>query len=277
MMINFNGNIYPNDAPILSFSNRSFLYGDAVFETIKYTQKSPLFWEDHYFRLMSAMRIMRMEIPLEYTPDYFLKQFEKTISSQEVASDSWRLRLTVFRNDGGRYTPHSNTAAYVIQTEPHEQPYFELNKQPYLVDLFKDFYVHADMLSNLKTTNKALQVIGSVYAKENDLDNCILMNSQKQVVEFLNGNLFLVKDNELMTPPLQAGCLNGILRKQIFRIADQLKVIVREVYFSPFELQKGDELWLTNTQLGIQTISNYRRKKYKFSLANRFITRLNTF
>ncbi len=58
------------------------------------------------------------------------------------------------------------------------------------------------MLSNLKTTNRILNVVGSIYAKENGYHNCLLLNDSKSVVEALNGNIFLVKDNVIKTPPI---------------------------------------------------------------------------
>ena len=64
---------------------------------------------------------------------------------------------------------------------------------PYVVELFKDFYINPDMLSTLKTNNKIINVVGGVYAKENGFDNCLLINNTKQVVEALNANLFLVQ------------------------------------------------------------------------------------
>ncbi len=70
------------------------------------------------------------------------------------------------------------------------------------------------LLSTLKTNNKVLNVVGSIYANENDLDNCLVLNNDKHVVEALNGNLFLLKDKVLKTPPLTDGCLKGIMRKQ---------------------------------------------------------------
>ena len=68
-MINFNGTLLENNT-ILSTENRGYAYGDALFETIKVVHGKILFWEDHYFRLMASMRIMRMEIPMNFTMEY---------------------------------------------------------------------------------------------------------------------------------------------------------------------------------------------------------------
>ena len=123
-MINSNGNLVPSSDAGLSFFNRGFSYGDALFETVKAVGDKLLFWEDHYFRLMASMRLLRMEIPMTFTPEYFVDQCMQLIQAQEVNSPAWRLRLTVFRDSGGRYTPDHNRVAFVIGCEPLSQDRF---------------------------------------------------------------------------------------------------------------------------------------------------------
>ena len=121
-----------------------------------------------------------------------------------------------------------------------------------------------------------MNVLGSIYAKENEYANCLLLNEKKQVVEALNGNIFLVKGYTIKTPPLEDGCLNGILRKQIIKILGQLPdYILDETSVSPFELQKADELFITNVITGIQPISKYRKKEYASEVAKELLAKLN--
>ncbi|MEM7380363.1 MAG: aminotransferase class IV, partial [Bacteroidota bacterium] len=128
----------------------------------------------------------------------------------------------------------------------------------------------------LKTANKAINVLGSIYAKENGYQNCLLLNSNKEVVEALHGNLFLVKGKTIKTPPLSSGCLNGIMRKQLielFKGDDTYEL--EESAISPFELQQADELFITNVIVGIQPVSKYRKASYNSSLSAELIDRLN--
>jgi branched-chain amino acid aminotransferase len=142
--------------------------------------------------------------------------------------------------------------------------------------LFKDFYISKQLLSTLKTTNKLINITGSIYAKENDLNNCLLLNEDKNVVEALNGNIFVLMGNKLTTPLLSDGCLNGILRKQIIEILKNMEDIeFYEQTISPFDLQKADELFITNTITGIQPITKYRKKEYRTSLSNELLIKLN--
>ena len=122
-----------------------------------------------------------------------------------------------------------------------------------------------------------LKIIGSVFAQENDYQNCILMNTQKNVVSFLDGNLFLAFGNQVVTPPLSEGAPNGITRKKLIEAigkADGFTIEERPV--SPFELQKADELFLTNTRQGIQSVSKYRKKEYANVVATQLLGKLNT-
>ena len=186
------------------------------------------------------------------------------------------MRLTVFRNDGGLYTPATNDVSYVIETNAMESPFFIIEEKPYEVELFKDYYVNKDMLSNLKTTNKILNVVAGVYAQENGYANCLLVNTDKKVVETINGNLFLVKGNQIKTPPLSDGCLDGIIRKNLMKlIAGSEDYDLVEDSVSPFELQKMDEMFLTNSIVGIQPISKYRKKEYGTKVAKSLVGKLN--
>ena len=144
------------------------------------------------------------------------------------------------------------------------------------VDLFKDYYVTPSLLSTLKTNNKALNVIGSIYAKENNLNNCLLINTNKHVVEALNGNIFLVKGSTIKTPPLGDGCLKGVMRTQLMNIIKALpEYELVEDSISPFELQQADELFITNVIVGIQPITNYRKKQFYQEVSKELLQKLN--
>lgn len=261
-MINFNGILQDSDTNLLD-QNRGFLYGDGVFETLKIVGGKILFFEDHYFRLMAAMRIVRMEIPMNFTLEYLEEQVLSLVEKNKI-EQSARARITVYRNNGGFYLPTNNTVSFLIQTSAIENPVYSISEKEYEVDLYKDFYIPKQLLSTLKTTNKMIHVTGSIYAKENDLDNCILLNDSKNVVEALQGNLFMRMGNTLITPPISEGCLNGIMRKQILSLAKkETNLEVVEQVISPFDLQKADELFVTNVIRGIQPITKYRKKEFE--------------
>lgn len=272
-MININGDLVHDDNG-LSANNRAFLLGDGVFETLKVVNGSILYFEDHYFRLMSAMRIVRMEIPMNFTMEFLESQIIKTATANQVESSA-RIRLTVFRNSGGFYLPSTNSISYLITAVSQEKSYNNANRNCE-VDLYKDFYIPRHLLSNVKTTNRLLNITASIYAAENGLQNCLLINDAKNVVEAINGNLFMKIGARVTTPPLEEGCIKGILRMQVLKLLkDSQKYEVVEEPISPFDLQKADELFYTNVISGVQSISKYRKKSYGFEVADDLVISLN--
>ncbi len=275
-MINANGILQEQEATRVSPHNRAFLYGDGVFETLRAVNGKLFFWEDHYFRLMASMRILRMEIPMNFTPDFLEAELLKTIEASGLSNTAARVRITIYREGQGAYLPEKNEIGFYAFAKALSSPFYTLSGAPYEVELYKDHYVNAGILSTLKTTNKILHVTGSIFAKENGYDNCLLINTNKNVVEALQGNLFLVKGNVIKTPPLEDGCLRGIIRKQLLSIIGQKKeYVLEETSISPFELQKADELFITNSIIGIQSITKYRKKVYDNLVASELLKLLN--
>ncbi len=275
-MVNLNGNIVSENEANVSINNRGLNYGDAIFETLKVVTNKINFWEDHYFRLMASMRILRMEIPMNFSMEFLEKEVLKTIEAANSANDTFRVKIVVNRKIGGKYTPDTNDIDYFISAESLEIPFYTINETDYEVELFKDYYIPNSLLSTLKTTSKIINVLGSVFAKENNYQNCLLLNDTKNVVEALNGNLFLVKGNEIITPPISDGCLQGIIRKQIISIISQSKEYsIDEKSISPFDLQKADELFITNVIVGIQSITKYRKKVFETVIVKELLQKLN--
>jgi|TARA_B110000902_G_C14291523_1_gene581194 branched-chain amino acid aminotransferase len=257
-MINFNGTLESLENFTLTINNRAFKYGDGIFETVKVLNNSVVFWEDHYFRLMSSMRMLRMKIPMSFTLEFLEAEILKTVKSQE-ASTSFRVRLSVYRQDGGLYTPTTNNIDYLIEVSPLKIQ----EKVSYTIDLFKDFYNYSGLLSTVKTNNRMLNTLASVFASENDLDNAILLNEKKGVVEATNGNIFIVKGNTIKTPALTEGCIKGITRGKVIEIITKnTDFEVEETSISPFEIQKADEVFITNAIAGVQIVTNYRKKVF---------------
>jgi branched-chain amino acid aminotransferase len=274
-MINCNGTIVSQEENILT-QNRAFLYGDAVFETVKIVNSKILFLEDHYFRLMASMRVVRMEIPMNFTMEYLEEQILSVVNANEI-SDSARARITVYRNDGGYYLPKNNSVSFLVHALALDNVKYLFSSAPYEVDLYKDFYITKQLLSSIKTTNKMINITASIFADENSLDNCLLLNDSKNVVEAIQGNVFMLLGNKLVTPPVSEGCLNGIMRKQILQLAKKIENIeVVEEIISPFDLQKADEIFITNVIKGIQPITKYRKKEYTVKLAEKLVENLNT-
>ncbi|MCX2838315.1 aminotransferase class IV [Salinimicrobium sp. MT39] len=276
-MVNINGQLFEEKEASLSIANRGFAYGDAVFETIRVINGRIIFWEDHYFRLMASMRIMRMDIPATFSPEFLEAEILQIVRENDLFDTQARVKLNVSRQAGGFYTPQTNEIDYLITAEALPDAFYLLNEDFYEVELFKDHYVAKGLLSTLKTNNRAVNVLAGIYAIENDYHNCLLLNEQKNVVEALNGNIFLVVGNVIKTPPITDGCLKGITRGKILEIIKKLPdYTFEEASISPFELQKADEMFISNVVMGIQPVKKYRKKEYSSEVAKVLLGRLNT-
>jgi len=261
-MINYNGHLISKSAAFLTANNRAFKYGDALFETLKVEHLKVHFIDDHYFRLMASMRMLRMKIPMYFTIEFLESEILKTIKKNK--KDSARIRLTVYRDSDGLYAPANNEIAYLIEVSSLDVQI----KDNYTIDLFKDYFIYSGLLSSIKTTNKITNVLAGIYASENGLDNCVLLNERKQIAEAINGNIFLVKGNVIKTPAITEGCIRGVIRKQIIEIVSKNKKYeLVETEISPFEIQQSDEVFITNAIIGIQPVSNYKKKSFSDKVA----------
>lgn len=275
-MVNFNGAILAEENAKLPIANRGLFFGDSVFETIRVINGKIIFWEDHYFRLMASMRIMRMEIPNSFSPEFLETEILDILRENGQLDKPARVRFTVLRKEGGLYTPATRDIDYLIHTSILESPFYLFNDKDYEVELFKDHYVTSGLLSTIKTNNRAVNVLGSIYAKENGYMNCLLLNERKSIVEALNGNIFLVNDNKITTPSLAEGSLNGIIRKQLLSIIKTMPDLeIEETSISPFELQKADEIFITNVIVGIQPVTKYRKKSFNGEVSKDLLSKLN--
>tara|TARA_B100000282_G_C31646373_1_gene450941 strand:- start:273 stop:953 length:681 start_codon:yes stop_codon:yes gene_type:complete len=220
------------------------------------------------------MRIIRLDIPDKYTPDFFKENIIKIHNNISQTGNS-RIRINIYRSSFGKYKPVKNTPSFIISCESINYSNYELNKGHYEVDLFKDYYLDNQLISSIKSNNKVINVVASIYASENGFDNCILLNKDKLVCEFINSNLFVIKEGKIYTPTLKSGCLNGVVRKNLFKILSSSSFELYEQDLSTFDITQSDEIFGTNIAQGIFSITKFRKKAYDCSQTKKIITMLN--
>mgnify|MGYP000343579795 FL=1 len=272
-MINYNGAIIEKaDLPSADIA-RATMYGDAVFETLKMQEGKLFFIEDHYFRLMAGMRILRMPISMDFTPEFFIEQAERL--AEEVAIENGRLRIQVVRVADGKYTPSEDqSTVWWMELEELESIEYIHSEKGLTVDLFKDHYIQPGLLSTIKSSNSLPYVLGGVYARENNLDAVLMVNDNKMLVEANASNVFVLKGDVLRTAPLEDGALRGVFRKNLLNWGKEIGLQVKEESINPFDLQKADEIWLTNTITGVQWVEKYRKNTYKGDKAKELVALL---
>lgn len=271
----YNGDYHNKESFGLSYQNRAFCYGDALFETMHANGTEIQFFEDHMTRLKYGMQVLKMEIPTVIESGFIEKEIIKLLHKNKLYQGV-RIRLSVFRNNGGKYTPSDNNISYLVETEYIENEYYQLNQKGLIIDIFRDIKKPVNQLSNLKTANSLLYIMAGLHAKEKKLDDCILLNEKGNLLEGISSNLFIIKKSTLSTPALKEGPVAGIMRKQILKIADRMGFdINHESEISEKQLLDADEVFLTNSISGIKWVVAYKEKRYFNSNAKNLVDQLN--
>jgi branched-chain amino acid aminotransferase len=273
-MLNFNGQLSPNDEFIFKAGNRAFNYGDQLFETIRYSNGKLLFWENHYFRMMGGACILRMDIPIHLNIDFFESEILKTIYASMLTLDSARVRLSIFRKDGGRYLPHDRSLNYLIEIEKLDDKNWIFPVEGSKIDVFHDHKKPSGALSNVKGVRSIVSVLSAIYAKENYLDEAIILNSDSFLCETTSSNIFALINDVIYTPPASSGCVEGIIRKTLIDNAKDWGFTIEEKQMKTFQLVKAQEVFLTNSMIGIQWVSIYKNKTYSNETSSELFKKL---
>lgn len=269
LLLNFNGKIIPQHDLIVGVENRALRYGDGLFESIRMIDGKIRFAQAHFDRLYQGMLALKMNIHASFDFSFFVSEINALAKKNEIENDA-RIRFSVFRSDGGLYTPNSNNFLYLIELQPISEKGYQWNKKGLIVDIYSETRKDFGYLSKYKTINCLPYVLAGIAAQELNVDSCILLNANDNIVEATNSNLFFVKDNMLFTPAIQDGCTDGVMRKVVIQIAQQLGIKVYENKVPLQSLAIADEIFLTNSATGIQWVVGYRGKRY-FSRVARLI------
>jgi branched-chain amino acid aminotransferase len=270
----YNGHVISLYEPAISFTNRAFRYGDSLFESIRFTNGKIMFLADHVKRIKLSMTILRMNVPAEFTSANIEHLILNLIEKNNLKKEA-RIRLTVFRNDGGFYTPDTNDISFLIEAETIETTGYTLNQKGLWVDIYAEIKKQISKISTLKTGSALMYVMAGITKKSLKLDDCLLVNENGHIIESINANIFVIKNGTLYTSPITDGCIDGVMRKQILAIAAQNKILVFEQSLTVHTLTDGDEVFLTNAIKGIQWIGQFKNKFYTNQKSVFFTEKLN--
>lgn len=262
-MIVLNGNVYTdlNSAP--SNDLQAILQAANPFkESVRVEAGKIVFWEAHYFRMMASMRILRMGIPMIYTMEYLEEQVLLLLQESDLLKKSVQIHFSFFSTDSISRSNPIVPSSFLIQAEACETM-LDIQTSGRSIDLYKDHWVVKGLYGTLEQSNDRLRKLASVYAFENDFEDCVLLNEDKQITETITGAIFVVKGNQIKTPPLTSGCRSSVYRQVVIDLLvkqDGLDLV--EDVVSPFELQKADELFVVSLSNGIQSVKQYRKKVF---------------
>jgi branched-chain amino acid aminotransferase len=250
-----NGKIVPGDGPVLMVDNRSFRYGDGLFETMKIVNRKIALESYHFDRLFSSLAIMGFTIPALMTAGKWREQIILLCEKNKCESLA-RVRLSVFRGNGGVFESLDDFQ-YSIECWSLSESVNQLNENGLVIDIFPDARKSCDKFSNLKSANYLPYIMAARYAKEHKLNECLVLNVHERIADATIANIFLLKEGNLITPPLSDGAVNGTMRRYLME-----KVKVEEKGISESDLQEAEEIFLTNAISGMRWVKSFRGKNY---------------
>jgi branched-chain amino acid aminotransferase len=260
LFINFNGEIVPAETKLFTAANRAFRYGDGLFESMRMIKGELKFVDLHADRLQRGMKALRID-GYSQTDAWFLKEKAAELARRNKAKHG-RLRLTVYRDAEGLYTPTQNKMGWCLEFRPSDEPRYFLNEKGLIMDIFTELPKPTNYLSNIKTCNSLTYVMASIYKTQNKLDDVFLLNQKGSLCEASSSNVFVLYNNELYTPALSEGCVEGVMRQVVIGLAKHLNIPITEAQINPGILNEASEVFLTNAGRGIQSVMGFGVKRY---------------
>jgi branched-chain amino acid aminotransferase len=257
----YNGKSYQEGAMLLSANSRGLRFGDGLFETIKSINGQLEFIDEHFARLWKGMQVLQFNIPKHFTPDHLQSEITGLLKKNKHQKTA-RIRITVFRGDGGLYDPTNHTPNYLVQTWALPDDTGKWNSNGLVLGIYPEVRKSCDILSNLKHNNFLPYVMAALYAKQQKWNDALLLNTEGRLCDTTIANIFLIKDETVYTPSLPEGCIAGVMRKNVishFNAGNQ-KIIERRLSID--DLKEADEVFLTNSIYNMRWVQNIGDKKY---------------
>ena len=273
VFINFNGEIFPADTKLFTLGNRAFRYGDGLFESMRMMKGHLKFADLHADRLQRGMKALKID-GYSQMDTWFLKEKTEDLARRNKAKHG-RFRLTVFRDAEGLYTPSRNKMGWCLEFQPMDEPRYFLNERGLIMDIFADLPKATNYLSNIKTCNSLIYVMAGLHKSQNKVDDVFLLNQNGFLCEAGSSNIFIGYQNHLYTPALSEGCVEGVMRHVIIKLAQQNNIQVTEAQISPDILYEADEVFLTNAGQGIQSVMGFGIRRYFNKVSKLLIDELN--
>ena len=269
------GKLIESHAGCLSAMNRSFRYGDGLFETIRVSH-GKVFWAEYHFhrlvRSAATIKLIMIEgFSVKELTDWILNLYWANHPNGEPA----RIRCSLFRKDGGLYTPENNQVSFLIESVRLKEEAYAFHEQGLVIDIYPDQNKAVNQLSALKTTSALLYVMAALYKKENGFDDCLLLNQYGNIAEATSSNVFVLCRDRLVTPGLDQGCVDGVMRAVLLKLSSGLSTNIEEAPLHPSVLMDADEVFLTNTISGITWVRSFRERQYSNHIASELHKLLN--
>jgi branched-chain amino acid aminotransferase len=257
---NFNGKIFEENSPVIGASNRGLRYGDGLFETFKYKNNEFILADEHFARLWKGMQLLKFEIPKLFTSDNLQQQILQLL--QKNKHTTARIRLAVYRGDGGLYDTKNHSPVHIIQTWPIAGENSSLNENGLQLCIYTAAKKMTDRFCNIKHNNYLPYFMGALFAKDQQCNDAVILNNHDRICDSTIANIFIIKNDSIFTPSLNEGCVAGVMRKFIIQHLILRGYSVAETEITKEFLLDADEVFLSNTIYNIRWVSAIEQQKY---------------
>jgi branched-chain amino acid aminotransferase len=255
-MVNLNGQVTPALPESFTLMQRATYYGDGLFESLRVFKRQLPFWALHWERFSNGLKVLDFDLPRHWTADFFENEIIK------ISPDNARVRLMVWRAQGGLYWPTDNTPQFLITTEPMESDVFEWQGRGLNVCLCDTIRLPIDTLSGIKTLNGLRYVMAAKEARAKGMDDAILLNVHGSICEATGSNVIWLKGDVVFVPPEFDGQIKGTMQQILCRLIQEDGWIVQEKSAQIADILGADELLLTNAIRGIRWVRKFEEKIY---------------
>ena len=254
--------LYAEDELSIHPDNRSFRYGEGLFETIRLHRGEMPLWSLHWQRLSESLPRLYFLLPPHFT-EVDLQEEILRVAKRNDCLDAARVRITFFKGEGGIWEQPSCSFHSLIQCWPNEKKEFGLNENGLDIGLFSEGRKSCDVFSNLKTNNYLLYAMAAQYAKTEKLNECLVLNQHERVCDATIANVFFIRDKTIHTPRLEEGCINGVMRRYLLEKLSKVGTHVTEGAYLPNEIADADEIFFTNAFNGLRWVKQWGEKTYQ--------------
>lgn len=245
----------------ISMDNRSFRYGDGFFETIKCINHQLPLWKYHSARLLATLDKMQFEKPAWFNTD-IIKESIIELVKQNQHGKLARVRLTVFRGEGGIYDPVNHRPHILIQSWPLNPENNKLNENGLVIGEYTGGFKAADSFANLKSNNYLLYAMAALQVKQQHWNDALVNNHRGNYADATIANVWLIKNGLIFTPPLSDGPVAGTMRRFLLDNLAAAGFTVAEKTLGKQDLPEADEVFLSNAIYGIKWVRQFEGRSF---------------
>ncbi len=262
----YNGQWLKNDKPLITADNRGLRYGDGLFETIRVNAGIIQLEQLHFERLFRGLDLLQFDLPAYFNAGYLAKNILELCQRNRHATA--RVRLNIFRGNGGLYDAENHFPNCIIQSWPLQAMSERLNENGLITGIYPDARKSTDTFSSIKSNNYQPYLMAALYAKKQRWNEALVLNSHNNICDATIANVFIIKDRVIYTPALTEGCIAGVMRNLLLQLLTELGYVVKEGTITAEDLQHADEMFLSNSVQGMRWVQQCGDKNYGHAITH---------